>query len=384
MMHSWHGVVASGCCLVLAASAAAGEVRSVHRVGTAPHAQSAVVAPEPADVVAVVPFSNISRASSDEWIGDGIAETVRAELQARGLPVVGRTLVGADAGATADYGSATRLGRQLGASWVVSGAYQRLGDHLRITARVVEVASGVVLRAAKVDGALDDIFALQDRIVAALVADLDLTGSAPRVARRPGCGASAAPPTPPATSAGVQLPPAGEFTAAGTDAPSRVVPAEPTPGGRAGRGGFGIATGRPSVSTTRTSRPPRVDGRLDDAVWQEATRITEFVQQQPLDGAPATEKTEVFVANDANNLYFGIYAHYSDPVLIRANLSDRDRTFNDDTISVYFDPFLDQQRAYVFSVNGYGVQGDSLLDSRGGSFGGSGGGGGGPGRTRRR
>ena len=108
------------------------------------------------------------------------------------------------------------------------------------------------------------------------------------------------------------------------------------------------------------------------------------MQQQPLDGAPATEKTEVFVANDANNLYFGIYAHYSDPVLIRANLSDRDRTFNDDTISVYFDPFLDQQRAYVFSVNGYGVQGDSLLDSRGGSFGGSGGGGGGPGRTRRR
>ena len=130
------------------------------------------------------------------------------------------------------------------------------------------------------------------------------------------------------------------------------------------------------MSATRTSRPPRVDGRLDDAVWQEATRITAFVQQQPRDGAPATEETEVFVAYDANNLYFGVYAHYSDPVLIRANLSDRDRTFNDDTISFYFDPFLDQQRAYVFSVNGYGMQGDSLLDSRGGSSGGGGGGGG--------
>ena len=350
MMHWWHGVVASGCCLVLAASGAAGEVTSVHRLGTAPHAQSAAVAPEPAGAVAVVPFSNISGASSDDWIGDGIAETVRADLQARGLPVLGRALVGAAAGETADGGAAMRLGRHLGARWVVSGGYQRLGDQLRITARFVDVASGVVWRTAKVDGALDDLFALQDRIVAALVADLDLTGSAPRVARRPGGGASTA---------------------------------LAAPGGPAARSGLGIAseagilTGRPRVSATRTSRPPRVDGRLDDAVWQEATRITEFVQQQPRDGAPATEETEVFVAYDANNLYFGIYAHYSDPGLIRANLSDRDRTFNDDTVSVYFDPFLDQQRAYVFSVNGYGVQGDSLLDSRGGSFGGAGGGGGG-------
>ena len=76
-------------------------------------------------------------------------------------------------------------------------------------------------------------------------------------------------------------------------------------------------------------------------------------------------------------LYFGVYAHYSDTGLMRANRADRDQTSSDDTVAVYFDPFLDQQRAYVFSVNGYGVQGDSIMNARGG--GGGGGGGGGPG-----
>ena len=42
---------------------------------------------------------------------------------------------------------------------------------------------------------------------------------------------------------------------------------------------------------------------------------------------------------------------------------DRDQTAGDDNVRLYFDPFLDQQRAYVFSVNGYGVQSDSVLNS---------------------
>jgi hypothetical protein len=123
----------------------------------------------------------------------------------------------------------------------------------------------------------------------------------------------------------------------------------------------GILAGRPTISAIRTTDPPRVDGRLDDAVWRNAARITDFVQQRPLEGAPATEQTEVFIAYDSQNLYFGIYAHYSDPGLIRANRVDRDQTGSDDTVQVYFDPFLDQQRAYVFSVNGYGVQSDAVL-----------------------
>ena len=126
----------------------------------------------------------------------------------------------------------------------------------------------------------------------------------------------------------------------------------------------------------RADDPPRIDGLLDDAVWQRATRLTEFVQVRPLDGAPATEETEVWVAFDSGNVYFAMHAHYSDPSIARANRVDRDQTRRDDTISVYFDTFLDQQRAYVFSVNGYGVQSDSLMGARGG------GGGRGGGRSR--
>ena len=399
-------------------------------VRSAPFAQgeAAPVAPPPA-VVAVEPFANISRNPADAWLGEGIAETVAADLGMLGLVVVD-----ARAASTAN-----------GAGWLVTGGYQRLGERLRITARLVAADSGAVARSVRLDGALDEIFALQDRIVAELTAGIDL--------REPIVGAltadvdlGAAPPRP-ATPApaglieGIILPrptvddrgeratgagePASRVQAARSDgsaSPAEVgsaaVRGAPVPaarpdgaapavdGGGAVRGAAGplaaglapaagILAGRPSVEPLRTSDPPSIDGRLDDAVWRRATRITEFVQQQPLDGEPATEETDLYIAYDTQNLYFGVHVHYSDPVLVRANRSDRDQTFSDDTITLYFDPFLDQQRAYVFSVNGYGVQSDAILDSstptggmggggrRSGGGGGGGGGGGSPGGGRR-
>ena len=145
-----------------------------------------------------------------------------------------------------------------------------------------------------------------------------------------------------------------------------------------------VLAGRPAVLAPRVTDGPRLDGRLDDAVWRTASRITEFVQQRPLDGAPATEQTDVFVAYDSSNLYFGVHAHYSDLGLIRANRVDRDQTTLDDRVTVYLDPFLDQQQAFLFSVNGYGVQGDATVGARDRGAGGGrgrqgGGGGGGPG-----
>ena len=115
----------------------------------------------------------------------------------------------------------------------------------------------------------------------------------------------------------------------------------------------------------RVAVAPDIDGQLDDEVWRGAVRIAEFVQMNPLEGAPATEDTEVYLAYDSTAFYVGVYAHYSDVALIRANRVERDQTTRDDKLTVYFDPFMDQQRAYVFSVNGYGVQGDAILDSGG-------------------
>lgn len=126
------------------------------------------------------------------------------------------------------------------------------------------------------------------------------------------------------------------------------------------------ATGRPTVSITRVASAPRIDGQLDDTIWQNATQVTTFVQERPVDGAPATEATEVSIVFDSQNLYLGIYAHYSDPALIRANRVDRDQIGRDDTVTVSFDPFLDAQRGYSFTVNGYGVQADALISNQGG------------------
>ena len=147
--------------------------------------------------------------------------------------------------------------------------------------------------------------------------------------------------------------------------------------------GAGVLTGRPTVRPPVVDEPPDIDGRLDDAAWAAAAHITEFVQISPLDGAPGSEATEVFIAYDSTNIYLGFHAHYANPDMLRANRSDRDRTPGDDAFVVYFDPFLDQQRAYLFTVNAYGVQSDAILSARGGGgFGGGrgrgGGGGGGP------
>ncbi|MDP6579483.1 MAG: FlgO family outer membrane protein [Vicinamibacterales bacterium] len=367
--------------------------------------------------VAVIPFTNISRDAVDDWIGDGIAETVIADLESLGsLTVIARERVRAveagRGGAEVDDVALATLGRELGARWIVTGGYQRLGSRLRITARMVDAASGLVSRTVKADGTLDEIFDLQDRIAAELTTDAspmrvaesspdDRGGrsgiAAPRgEGSEPGVpsnsnlfgsawspGANTREPSP--VTGGIVLPdgaPASRASRGRPGAADGVAPgarggrpgaAGAAPGGLGTAESAGILTGRPSVTAVRTDDPPRIDGQLDDAVWQRATRLTEFVQVRPLDGAPATEETEVWVAFDSGNVYFAMHAHYSDPSIARANRVDRDQTRRDDTISVYFDTFLDQQRAYVFSVNGYGVQGDSLMGARGGGGRGRGG-----------
>jgi hypothetical protein len=158
-----------------------------------------------------------------------------------------------------------------------------------------------------------------------------------------------------------------------TPAPARPAAAAPSAGLQTPES-FGLVPGRPRVSPTRTDTPPRVDGVLDDPVWSTAAHITGFTQQQPLDGAPASEATDVWVAYDTDHIYIAVHAHYQDPSIMRANRVERDRAMADDLITIYFDTFLDQQRGYDFDVNAYGVQGDGVVSIGGGGRGGRGGG----------
>lgn len=88
------------------------------------------------------PFDNLSGRPDDNWIGAGIADVIAADLAA-----------------------ARAEGR-----WLVRGAYQRVGDQIRITADLVRSDSGSVLTSIKVDGVFAELFRLQDRLAARVMA----------------------------------------------------------------------------------------------------------------------------------------------------------------------------------------------------------------------
>jgi TolB-like protein len=328
--------------------------------------------------VVVVPFVNISGDLDIDWLSMGIAQTVTADLERfQDLSVIGREGLARDLSDTTDDMSAREVARERGISWIVDGEFQRLGGQLRITARIVDVRTGATHATVKVDGRLDDVFALQDRIVVELTPGfVTITDAVEPVAAIPEVNVmptdSQAPVTEGEGETGL-----AEGRLGNRRSPVAAPLAGDVTGGfdiggagsqSGGVGATGALTGKPFIRPFRTQAPPEIDGRLDDAVWQDAAVITDFVQRQPLDGALATENTEVYVAYDNDNIYLGVYAHYSEPGMMRANRTDRDQAAQrDDTVSVFFDPFLDQQRAYVFTVNAYGVQNDSLLDAGSGS-----------------
>jgi TolB-like protein len=137
------------------------------------------LAPGRDHTIAVTGFANVTGRPDDAWLGTGLAETVSAGLaDVPGLAVVSRERIlevlremGLPADAD-DPALAVRVGREVGAHGVVSGAVQSLGDRIRVTARVTETATGRVALNPRVDGARAAIFDLQDRLVAELVAGL--------------------------------------------------------------------------------------------------------------------------------------------------------------------------------------------------------------------
>jgi hypothetical protein len=84
-----------------------------------------------------------------------------------------------------------------------------------------------------------------------------------------------------------------------------------------------------------------------------------FIQNQPTDGAPATEKTEVWLGRTSSALYVVFVCFDDHPELIRTHLARRENITKDDYVSIVFDPFQDRQRGVEFQVNPTGVQADA-------------------------
>ena len=116
------------------------------------------------------------------------------------------------------------------------------------------------------------------------------------------------------------------------------------------------------ANAVRVERAPRLDGTLDDPVWQQAVAITDFRQREPYEGQPATEHTEVRVLYTRNEVYFGIVCHDSVANGPVATQLRRDVTQElDDYFEIVIDSRLDRRNAYVFQINPLGTQRDALI-----------------------
>ena len=123
----------------------------------------------------------------------------------------------------------------------------------------------------------------------------------------------------------------------------------------------------------------RLDGELNESVWQTAPIGTGFRQQEPFEGEPATERTDVRILFNGSTLYIGILAHDRDPSGIIARILQRDRIMasnfqgqpqfaGDDAVAILFDPFHDHRNATIFATNPNGAEFDALLTDEGREF----------------
>ena len=96
--------------------------------------------------------------------------------------------------------------------------------------------------------------------------------------------------------------------------------------------------------------PPRLDGRLSEALWSTSQPLTGFLQRDPDEGAPATERTEVRFAYDDDALYVGARMFSTSPNAIRALVTRHDREGSSEQLIVSFDTHHDRRTAYTFAV----------------------------------
>src|SRR5262245_1384817 len=123
---------------------------------------------------------------------------------------------------------------------------------------------------------------------------------------------------------------------------------------------------RPSLAVRRTDSAPTIDGNLDDTVWKDAAPSDGFVQVDPREGEPPTERTEIRALYDRDNLYLAIRCFDREPGAIIGTQMKRDADLDtDDRVQVVLDTFEDHRNGYLFEMNPAGSKFDALIGSNG-------------------
>lgn len=138
---------------------------------------------------------------------------------------------------------------------------------------------------------------------------------------------------------------------------------------RAARAQQGISEYDPAdytISARFVERAPALDGRLDEPVWLQAQPATGFTQREPVEGAPATERTEVRILYTRQTLYVGARMFDSQPEKLVVTQLRRDgRLHDDDHFAFVLDTFLDRRNAFIFNINPAGARFDAFITDEG-------------------
>ena len=300
--------------------------------------------------LAVLPFVNLGEAPDDEWIGAGIVESVSAALLPAPsiVPVTGARLFASvhvlPSGPRGDSDAGLiAAGRSAGVRRVLGGTYQRVGDRLRITARMLDVTTGAVVARTAVDGLAEELFDLQDRLAAALLdgSDPSPVEAAPRPAALPAAGA-----------AGFRAP--GVIDGPPPPLPPDVIRRD--------------AQRRATIRAVELPGGIELDGQLDERAYFTVPAITGFIQQAPDEGAPATEKTEAWILFDADNLYVAARVWDSAPPsewVANEMRRDTRQLRQNDTFAVILDTFYDRRNGVAFYTNPLGAVADFAITNEG-------------------
>ena len=291
--------------------------------------------------VLVVPFENISGALVDDWLGRGIAEALLvAFAQSEEVDVVG---IVAESSLAVPVGVGDGGEPDMIAAYLVTGGYQRLGDRVRLTARLALLRTSAVVTTVTVDGALDDVFTLQDRVATALLTGL--AGSFDTIGRER---------KPVSLEASSEIASDAEFGA-------ELLPVPPSVTAMGERE-------RVTIRPIKLSEGIQLDGQLDEAVYREVPPLTDFIQQKPDEGAPATERTEAWVLFDSEKIY--VSARVWDPAppsdwVANEMRRDTSQLRENDVFWAIFDTFLDRRNGIAFYTNPLGALGDFAFTNEG-------------------
>jgi len=132
-----------------------------------------------------------------------------------------------------------------------------------------------------------------------------------------------------------------------------------------GRTANAAGTDPRTVTVVETRTPITLDGVLDEEVWRTAETATDFVQAEPHEGQPATERTEVRLLYDRDALYVGVRCWDATPSALIVNDIRKDFTPGEqDTFELLLDTFADRRNGFVFAINPAGAKSDTQMPTR--------------------